>query len=170
MSFNVKRYLTSPSGETEQSADDLRRPLWVVWTTDQLWPAVYFFQIPLSLAQVTSSLPAGGSQLPWTPKESRHKQWLSQVILDSWRLHSLIASSLHEHHWQECLQLWSWRRGCPFIEMLTYDMSHRHLAPVWPLSIPSLADSWLVKFLLKPVPVSMMLWICLSSVVQEPML
>lgn len=115
----------------------------------------YFFQIPLSLAQVTSSLPEGGvTASHGHPRSPDTSSWLSQIILDSWHLHSLIASGLHEPHWQECLQLWSGRReDVPSSECSLMTCPTEHLAPVWPLSIPSLADSWLVKFLLKPVPV-----------------
>ena len=95
-----------------------------------------------------------GSQLPMDTQGVQTQAAGSQIILDSWHLHSLIASGLHEPHWQECLQLWSGRKeDVPSSECSLMTCPTEHLAPVWPLSIPSLADSWLVKFLLKPVPV-----------------
>ena len=112
----------------------------------------YFFQIPLSLAQVTSSLPAGGvTASHGHPRSSDTSSWLSD---NSWQLTSTQSDSKWSA-WTPLTRMFTalvWKkRGCPFIGMLTYDTEH--LAPVWPLSIPSLADSWLVKFLLKPVPV-----------------
>lgn len=140
---------------------------------NQLWPVVFlpcFFQTQLPTVPVAFSFPAEeavtSQRQPPTPTHPHPQSpdtgsWFSQITPDSWHLNpdTLIPKSLCGPHWQECSQLWSWREqkgGVSSLECSLMTSPTEHSAPsVSP--VPSLADSWLATFPVKPVPLSVTL-------------